>query len=75
MAEQRSDDAVLLPEAASAYIGLSVQTLAKMRLDGRGPRFVKLGSRVGYRRSSIESWLESNERASTSRPPQTRVSA
>jgi len=68
MEEQNNDDPVLSPAAASAYMGhrLSVQSLAKMRLDGRGPRFLKLGSRVGYRRSSIDEWLKEHERTSTS---------
>jgi predicted DNA-binding transcriptional regulator AlpA len=68
MEDQKNGGAVLSPKEASAYMGrrLSVQTLAKMRLDGRGPRFVKLGSKVGYLRSSIDEWLKEHERASTS---------
>jgi predicted DNA-binding transcriptional regulator AlpA len=75
MPDQVNDGAVLSPKEASVYMGrrLSVQTLAKMRLDGRGPRFVKLGSKVGYRRSSIDEWLASRERTSTSSSEPTRA--
>lgn len=65
-----NEDVILSPEDTSRYLGnrLSVQSLAKMRLDGRGPRFVKLGSRVGYRRSSVDEWVLARERSSTSEP-------
>jgi predicted DNA-binding transcriptional regulator AlpA len=67
------NDAVLDPEAASEYLGwrISVQTLARYRCEGKGPRFIKLGSRVGYRRSALDEWMKTRERTSTSatRPP------
>jgi len=41
---------ILRPPEASAYIGLSESTLAKRRLRGDPPVFVRLGARsVGYR--------------------------
>jgi hypothetical protein len=46
---------------------LSVSTLAKYRLSGLGPVFVKAGMRlVRYRLSSVESWLRTRSRQSTS---------
>ena len=57
---------ILRAEDASRYVGLSVSTLAKMRMRGEGPTFVKLGSRaVGYRASDLNSWLKECERQST----------
>ncbi len=32
-------------------------TLAHWRSEGRGPRFIKLGSKVAYRGSDLNSWL------------------
>ena len=32
-------------------------TLAHWRSEGRGPAFIKLGSRVGYRGSDLTEWL------------------
>lgn len=47
--------------------GLKAQTLAKMRTEGRGPRFIKLdGGKVCYRPSDIAAWLERNAHNSTS---------
>ncbi|WIH05522.1 helix-turn-helix domain-containing protein [Xanthomonas translucens pv. graminis] len=45
------------PEAAS-YLGLSNSTLEKMRHEGRGPRYVRLGGRVFYRRADLDQYLE-----------------
>jgi predicted DNA-binding transcriptional regulator AlpA len=53
------------PEAA-AYCGSSASTLAKLRLYGGGPVYVKLGRRVVYDVNDLDAWLASHRRASTS---------
>jgi predicted DNA-binding transcriptional regulator AlpA len=50
----------------AAVTGLAVSTLNKWRLEGRGPKFVKLGKRVLYRDEDIESFITAGIRASTS---------
>jgi excisionase family DNA binding protein len=45
------------PEAAQ-YLGLSKSTLEKMRVEGRGPRYLKLGARCFYRRTDLDAYLE-----------------
>ena len=40
----------------------------KDRLKGTGPRFVKLGRLIRYRRSDVDTWLEAQVRSSTSDP-------
>ncbi len=52
-------DGLLNAMAAARYLGLSTSTLAKMRLSGNTPAFLKLGRRVLYRRIDLEAWLES----------------
>ncbi|CTP92388.1 hypothetical protein XTPLMG728_3224 [Xanthomonas translucens pv. poae] len=44
--------------AAATYLGLSHSTLEKMRHEGRGPRYVKIGGRVFYRREDLDSYIE-----------------
>jgi len=44
--------------AAAAYLGLSVSTLEKMRMEGRGPRYLKLGGRCFYRRTDLDAYME-----------------
>ena len=53
------------PEAAR-YLGLSARTLESWAVRGGGPRMLKLGSRVVYRRRDLDQWLAARERASTS---------
>jgi len=54
------------PEAAS-YTGLSESTLAKRRLRGERPVFVRLGSRaIGYRLDDLDDWLTDCRRRFTS---------
>lgn len=61
--------AVRAPDAAK-YLGLSTSTLAKMRLRGDGPVFVKCGRRVvAYCVTDLTAWLERNRRRSTSQTP------
>jgi len=43
------------PEAAE-YLGISVSTLSKRRVDGDGPKYLKLGRRVVYDTRDLE-WL------------------
>ena len=49
---------------------ISRRTLERMRVDGSGPRYIKVGpgkrSRVLYRQSDVESWLAQFNFGSTS---------
>ncbi|MEB2346060.1 MAG: helix-turn-helix domain-containing protein [Deltaproteobacteria bacterium] len=51
---------------ASVILGLSVRTLQKWRLQGNGPRFVKLGHAVRYDPAELEHYIDSARRRSTS---------
>jgi predicted DNA-binding transcriptional regulator AlpA len=37
---------------------ISVRTLEKWRTNRTGPRFIKVGGRVRYRRADVEAWEE-----------------
>lgn len=53
--------------AAAQYVGLSPSTLAKMRLRGDGPLYMKAGPRVVlYDIADLDIWLASRKRRSTS---------
>lgn len=43
---------------AAEHVGLSASTLNKMRVEGRGPRYMRLGNRVIYRRQDLDAYLE-----------------
>jgi excisionase family DNA binding protein len=53
-------------DGAASYLGVSRQLLELMRVNGGGPRYVKLGRLVRYRRATLDEWLIERERAHTS---------
>lgn len=57
---------LLTPRQAARLLALSTSWLAKLRLFGGGPAFLKLGRLVRYRPSDLSRWAESNLRRSTS---------
>lgn len=58
-------DQLICAEDAANLLNLSTSTLAKMRLSGSSPRYVKLGRRVAYRPADLEAWIEAQSFNST----------
>ena len=56
---------LLTTPKAAEYLGLSRNTLNRWRWDGRGPRYLKLGSAVRYRQSDLDAFIEAAERNHT----------
>jgi predicted DNA-binding transcriptional regulator AlpA len=46
-------------KTVASKLTISVATLRKRRLQGRPPRWIKLGTSVRYRAEDVEAWLES----------------
>ena len=42
---------------AAAKLRIHPSTLARWRLEGTGPKYVRLGGRLMYRESAIEQWI------------------
>ena len=57
---------LLTTEQAASVLALSPRALEAWRLQGRGPRYVKLSRAVRYRPEDLASWIESGLRQSTS---------
>jgi len=57
---------ILRPREAAEYLCLSPSTLAKMRLYGTGPDYLKFGRRVAYYLTDCEAWAKAHRRQSTS---------
>lgn len=57
---------LLNTQQVSERIGCSEVSLARMRCQGSGPRFLKIGRSVKYRLADVEEWLATCERQSTS---------
>ncbi|SDO49026.1 DNA binding domain-containing protein, excisionase family [Nakamurella panacisegetis] len=60
------EDRLLDVAELSALVGIPQQTFYRWRTDGRGPRAIKIGKHLRYRRSDIDEWLESQ---ADQRPP------
>lgn len=45
-------------EGAADYLGLRPATLNNWRQTGKGPRFLRIGGRVMYRRQDLDAYLE-----------------
>jgi predicted DNA-binding transcriptional regulator AlpA len=57
---------LLTPKEAARLLNLSVSWLAKRRLAGDGPPYVKLGGAVRYVEASLQQWMKAHQRLSTS---------
>lgn len=72
-AEQLRDTFLSLPNdglcdtrTLAAYLCARAQTVEQMRFKGGGPRFIKVGGSVRYRKSDVLAWLDEQSRFSTS---------
>lgn len=57
---------LLRTKEAANYLGVSSSFLAKKRLTGDGPVFVKLGRTVVYSLDDLDAWFLSRKHLSTS---------
>ena len=58
----------IFPGELSSRIGISVQTLARWRCEGRGPGYIKIGSRrVAYPAEAVNAWLQECQAAALTR--------
>ena len=57
---------LLTPLETAQLLGVSLSWLAKARLRGDGPRFVKIGRSVRYREEAVLEFIRSRTRNSTS---------
>jgi predicted DNA-binding transcriptional regulator AlpA len=59
-------DPLLYARDAARILNVSMSWLAKARLSGDGPRFVKIGRAVRYLESSLREYIKGRTRGSTS---------
>jgi len=61
-------EALLTPAQAAEVLGVQIQTLAKWRCYGDGPKFIHVGRLCRYRPKDLREWIEENQRKHTSEP-------
>ncbi|MBX7159337.1 MAG: helix-turn-helix domain-containing protein [Acidimicrobiia bacterium] len=54
----RTPEPLLSVQDVADWLGKPVGTLYQWRHTNRGPRGIKVGGHVRYRRSDVEAWLE-----------------
>jgi predicted DNA-binding transcriptional regulator AlpA len=59
-------DPLLTPQSTALILGVSTSCLAKKRMTGDGPRFVKIGRSVRYPEGALRDYIKSRMRGSTS---------
>lgn len=59
MSEMLVDERLVSPGELAAYLAVPVQTVYGWRSKGVGPRGLRVGKHVGYRKADIEQWLAS----------------
>jgi hypothetical protein len=57
---------VLTPKQAAELLSLSTSWLAKQRLNGGGPPYIKMGGAVRYNTTVLQEWMKGKQRLSTS---------
>ena len=57
---------LLRPEAVAKSLNLKPPRLARLRLEGGGPAFIKIGRSVYYDPQDVEAFLDVSRRRSTS---------
>jgi predicted DNA-binding transcriptional regulator AlpA len=59
-------EGLLTPREATQCLRVSASWLAKARMRGDGPPYVKVGRNIRYTQTGITQWIESRQRLSTS---------
>lgn len=55
----RESDQLLSIPGLAAFLDVSVQTVYKWRTNGTGPRGIRVGRHIRFRRQDVDRWLES----------------
>lgn len=66
MGVRQMHPASITTQAAANHLGLAASTLEKLRVNGGGPRYIKMGRAVRYRRGDLERWLDERAVSNTS---------
>jgi hypothetical protein len=59
-AQARRGSPYLIPKEAARYLRVKPQTLAKMRVQKRGPKYERRGRFIRYHIAELDTWLKAN---------------
>jgi predicted DNA-binding transcriptional regulator AlpA len=58
-------DVLILRAQVPRYLPMASQTLARLAVEGGGPRYVRVGRSAAYRAADLRAWLDSRSRHRT----------
>jgi len=64
--EPNRGDHLLTPQDTADFLRVSLSWLAKARMRGDGPPYVKIGRAIRYPESALQQWMKSQTHLSTS---------
>ena len=59
-------DVLLEPNEAAAFLKVSLSWLAKARMRGDGPPYMRIGRSIRYSEAALIQWMKGRQRMSTS---------
>ncbi|MEA5155754.1 helix-turn-helix domain-containing protein [Raineyella sp.] len=59
-------DSLITPDTLAERLGVKRRTVDEWRIEGSGPRYLRLGRTVRYRPEAVDEWLLGQERTATS---------
>ena len=57
---------LLTPREAAEFFGCSISFLAKARMRGDGPQYIRVGRSIRYSETALLQWMRTHQRSSTS---------
>ncbi len=64
---QNDPEQLMNEHRAAELLGYSIRALQVWRMNGKGPKFIKVSARsIRYRRRDLIDWIDGNTRMSTS---------
>jgi hypothetical protein len=58
-------DPLWTPREAAEFLRMSSSWLAKSRMDGTGPPFIRVGRSIRYSKATVVQWMRIQQRCST----------
>lgn len=53
---------LLIPQEVAEHLQVHVGTLARWRMEQKGPAWIEVGGQVRYRSEDVQTWLEANKK-------------
>ena len=63
MNQRQENQDILMEKDAAETVAIGYSTLRKHRYEGTGPKYIRIGRSIRYKRIDIEKWLDEHKTA------------